>query len=201
MARPRTGTHRVSTPERILEAAEARFAIHGYEARLSDIAAAARIRRPSLLYHFPTKDALYEAVVARAFAGLGESLRAGRSAEGDFESRLRGLTVAFVAYVDTHPAVARVVVREILAEGGPGTAILMGRVAPLLDEVERWIAEAGAGVIRDDVPIRAALLQVVSDVLLRASAGDVREALWGPVDAAQAWAIARNVLLREGGSA
>ena len=127
MGRPRADAHQISTPERILQAAGEAFAVHGYEARLSDIAKAASIRRPSLLYHFPTKEALYRAVVMRAFLGLGEALRLGRSVDGDFVTRLEGLTKAFVRYIDEHPTVARLVVREILADGGPGTIILMGQ--------------------------------------------------------------------------
>ena len=71
----------------------------------------------------------------------------------------------------------------------------MGQVAPLLDEVERWIGAEGAGEGRRGVSVRAALLQVVSDVLLRSSAGAVREALWGQSDEDKTWQMARALLL------
>ena len=74
MGRPLASAAATATPERLLDAAEQCFA-QGYDAaRLEDIAAAAGIRRPSLLYHFASKDDLYAAVVRRTFARLGAAL-------------------------------------------------------------------------------------------------------------------------------
>lgn len=200
MGRPPTGSNDVDTPDRILAAAELAFGAHGFEARLGDIAAAVGITRPSLLYHFPTKEALYQAVVARAFGRLGAALFAGRATGASFAARLEGLTLAFVTFLEANPAVARLVVRELVAEGGPGAAILLDQVAPLLDEVERWIATDGAADLRPGAPIRAALLQVISDVVLRSASGALRPALWGPRgtddEAARTWQLSKTLLLR-----
>src|SRR5215475_11693621 len=54
------------TRERILDAAEALFADRGFEgAALRDVAARVGIRTPSLYNHFPSKEALYAAVLER----------------------------------------------------------------------------------------------------------------------------------------
>lgn len=200
MGRPPTGSNDVDTPDRILAAAESAFGSHGFEARLGDIAATAGITRPSLLYHFPTKEALYQAVVAQAFGRMGFALLQGRSTGASFADRLQGLTLAFVTFLEANPAVARLVVRELVAEGGPGAAILLGQVAPLLDEVERWVATDGAADLRPGAPIRAALLQVISDVVLRTASGELRPALWGPrqpaTEAARTWQLSKTLLLR-----
>ena len=75
MGRPRADAHSVPTNERILNAAERIFSENGYPgARLADIAAEADIRRPSLLYHFESKEVLYEAMVHRLFNRLMETL-------------------------------------------------------------------------------------------------------------------------------
>ena len=51
---------------RILEAARGEFALHGYSARLQDIASRAGLTHPTLLYHFKSKELLYAAVIEDA---------------------------------------------------------------------------------------------------------------------------------------
>ncbi len=60
-----------------------RFGAHGFEGTsLDEIADAAGIRKQTLLYYFPTKDALFEACVERVSMRLSESLE--QALEDDF---------------------------------------------------------------------------------------------------------------------
>ena len=199
MARPRHNQNAVATTERILEAAEIEFATHGFAARLSDISARAGIRRPSLLYHFGNKEDLYRAVVQRTFADLGEALLNGRSVPGDFVVRLQSMTRTFTAHLDRNQNAARIIVHEIIAPEGPGQALLLEQVTPLMDAIELWIQTAGCDHIRPGIPVRLAVLQLASDVVLRNASGALRPALWIGHDDHTTWALARVTLLNEGG--
>ncbi len=182
MGRPAANTAQ-DTAERLLDAAEGVFARNGlHAARLEDIAAAVGIRRPSLLYHYPSKEALYEAVVARAFARLGAALAPAMTRGADFRQRFDDVLGAFLTHLEANRALATLALRELAADEGPGRARIAQEVAPLLDLVERFIRIGGHGVIRPHLPIRAALLQIASGVVVRLASGDLAAPLWGELD-------------------
>ena len=196
MSRPPANAHDVETPERVLTAAEAAFAADGFRgARLEDIAAAASIRRSSLLYHFGTKEALYEAVVRRAFADLAAALVAGMDAPGGFAERLEATERAWLGFLDARPGFAALLLREILDGQGPGRELLLELMVPMLDGVERFIDEQGRAEVRVGIPVRALLLQVASSALVRSAAGPLRDPIWGPGAAAPV--LARRLFLRD----
>lgn len=196
MARPRSDTVQVATPERILEAAELAFADHGFaRATLADIARRAGIRRPSLLYHFESKEKLYTAVVERTFDRLTALLAEGMDRPLPFQARLEVLARTFATFLMDHPWHARIVVRELMDGEGPGAIILRDRVAPLVDLVVTFLEREGRGLLRPDLPVRAAVLHISSDVLLQNAAGTLRGAMWGDVSPDRTWAVARILFL------
>ncbi len=196
MGRPRAEDVKVSTPQRVLEAAELEFAERGFgPAKLADIAARAGIRRPSLLYHFKSKEELYQATVQRAFSDLGAALGNAMQASGAFETRLLDTAERYATFLSEHETVARIVLRELLdSKGpGPGTDILMNQVAPLVDVVERFIQASGAEAICEGPPIRARVMCIASTLIMRA-ASHVRDTLWGSEPHARE--LARGLFLR-----
>ncbi len=197
MGRPRADANREDTRERILRSALAVFARDGFaQARLADIAAGAEIRRPSLLYHFTSKERLYEAVVERSFGRLGGALAEAMATDGPVAEQLEALVRRFTGDLADHPDDARVVVREMLSTGGPGQELLAGQVAPLLDRVVGFLEARGAGAFRPGLPVRAAVVHVIAHVLLGAAArpplGDLM--LANP-DPDVVWALTRDVFL------
>ncbi|MEM9459243.1 MAG: TetR/AcrR family transcriptional regulator [Myxococcota bacterium] len=196
MGRPPASAHAVATPERVLEAAERSFAAVGYgAAKLADIATRAGIRRPSLLYHFGTKEALYAQTVERCFGRLRRALAESMDAQGDFVTRLERTAIRYVEFLDAEPQLARIVLRELLDGQGPGRTILLRQVVPLLDVIERFIRQQGHAVVRPEVPVRAVVLQIGSNALMRAAAGEMREPLWGAT--CHSVELTRLMLLRE----
>lgn len=194
MGRPRADSIDVATPERLLAAAEAVFAARGVEgSALADIAQRAGISRPALLYHFATKETLYEAVVVRAFSSLAEILTSAMSASGTFRERVRAVVEGFLTYVSVHPALARIIVRELTNDTGPGRALLVSQGAPLVDAVIEFMEHEGRAELRKGVDVRAALMLTVSDVFLRSAAGDIKAAFWG--DGEHTWRLAESLML------
>ena len=188
MARPKLGTNKVPTNQRILEAAEQAFGQLGFDrATLADIASEAGIRRPSLLYHFESKDVLYEAVIRRVFDALKQTLLA-EMKPAPFEEQVFNLTEAFRRFAETRTAFAPLIIRDIVNATGPSALILGNEIAPVLSLVEQWLISEGQDQIEREFPVRSAIMQICSNILLYAAAGSLQQSLWKNQLASQALA-------------
>lgn len=182
MARPRLAERSAPTPELLLEAAAGAFAASGYEgATLEDIASAAGIRRPSLLYHFRSKEALYAAVVERAFHELGQALGWAMLQPGGFAARLDALAACFGGFLATRPSFAPLMLREMLDGQGPGRDLLLRHLDPLLERLEAFVAAADDAVLPAGLSARGVILHLACGSLVRAASGPL-SALWGGSD-------------------
>ncbi len=180
MGRPRADANAVPTRERILLAAEASFGQLGFEAaRLEDIAAEAGIRRPSLLYHFETKDLLYGAVVERLFDALRGELEGVMDPTVPFETAILSLGGVYLQFCTQRPAFATLVIRDILDHREPVYRILQEVIVPVLDMVTVYVENNGADVLPKGLPVRQALLMFCTDAMVRAGAGPLTTPLWG----------------------
>lgn len=105
------------TAERILDAAERRFAERGYSASsLGDIADDVGIRSPSLYKHFSSKLSLYEAVMKRLLDPYFEMLESVLAEPGGVEQAEKNLESVVRQYY-ANPNLARLVQHATLAGG------------------------------------------------------------------------------------
>ena len=144
-ARPRRPQQRsLDTRERLLEAALAVFAEHGFAgATTREIARRAGVALAALPYHFTTKDALWRAAADRIFGRLGETI--GKRLAGlegvELPTRLRLILREFLRFSAAHPELHRFMIQEGFAKSPRLSWLVETHVRPMYEFV-RSLARA-----------------------------------------------------------
>ena len=132
----------VSTRDAIIIEARRCFAEHGYDGTsLNEIAEAVGIRPPSLLHHFPSKDAIYAEVsqISLEEWSLRVEDAVGRALEGWQKVDL--VITAGFRFFQENPEFVRIVRREAL-EGGAHLGIDLGAaLRPFMVRAEGWFEQ------------------------------------------------------------
>lgn len=135
-AQPRGGRRRA-----ILDAATELFAGRGFDGvSVQEIADAAGTHKTTVLYHFATKEALYEAVLDEALGRIAQVMREFLSG-GFTRERLAYLLDQQQAFFAEHVALARLLQRELL-ESTNVDAYLRRFVEPIYLPAVRTLARA-----------------------------------------------------------
>jgi TetR/AcrR family transcriptional regulator len=154
-----------TTGERILDAALVSFGNRGYEATsLDSLAIGLEIRKQTILYWFPSKEALLEAVIARSTAELAETMRTTLEGAGDSWDRVEAVVRAVFRLAARRPELLALV-REVARLGPPAATQMTCGFEPLVERASVFLqAEMDAGHMRRHDP-RLLLLAIYSTVI------------------------------------
>jgi TetR/AcrR family transcriptional regulator len=160
-----SGGRNASTSERILDAALASFATRGYEASSLDaLAAGLEIRKQTILYWFPSKEILLEAVIDRSAVELSAALEESLATAGDGWSRVEAVVRSVFRLAARRPELLGLV-REMGRLGTPAATRLVEALDPLVRRASEFLeAEMDAGHMRRHEP-GLLLLAIYSTVI------------------------------------
>ena len=147
-ARPSSRSVR-KTADRILDAALDQFGRRGYEATSLDaLAADLGVTKQAILYWFPSKEALLDAVVVRSAEDLRVALEGALAGSAPGFGRLETVMSTVFRFAVRRPALLGLL-REVNRLGPTVAARLEAGVAPLVQRAIGFLAgEMDAGTIR-----------------------------------------------------
>jgi TetR/AcrR family transcriptional regulator len=143
----------MGTADRILVAAMGEFGTRGYEATsLDDLAGLLGIRKQTILYWFPSKEVLLEAVVDRCAEEVTGRLERGLAGAGDGFDRVEAMVRVMFRLAARHPSMLGFL-REVTRLGPPASTRLLTRLQPLVDRAAGYLEdEMDAGRMRRHDP-------------------------------------------------
>jgi AcrR family transcriptional regulator len=153
-----------STPTRILDAAIAAFGTRGYGATsLDDLAREVGLRKQTILYWFPSKEALLDASIDRTAGEVMLRLERALVLGGEGFGRVDAIVRAMFRLAARHPTMLGFV-REVGRLGPPASTRLLEALSPLVDRAAGFLSdEMDAGRMRRHDP-RLLLLTAYSMV-------------------------------------
>ena len=142
----------VETRRNVLIGAAVAIDRHGYGAStIAEIVRESRITKGSLYFHFPSKEAVAEAIIAEQ----GEWLKARHNDDHEPVQAMLDLSYAFVEAVVSDPLM-RASIRMTIDRAGPAASITQG--------YSSWIAAVTPVLVLDDTTPRAVLGPSLSEV-------------------------------------
>jgi len=115
------------------------FGEAGYSgARIDEVARRVGIRRPSILYHFPDKPALYSAAVSDVVQDIVDRILATENHPGE---RLEAIADTWIDFVIARPNAARVLLRQMIDADPVSLESTRAPVRALLASIQSAIDE------------------------------------------------------------
>jgi TetR/AcrR family transcriptional regulator len=168
-----------STPtrDRILDAALAAWGTRGYEATSLDVLAGALgVRKQTILYWFPSKEALLEALIAHSAAELSLALESALEGAGEGWEKVEAVVRSVFRLAARRPELLGLV-REVSRLGPPAATRMTRELQPLVRRASEFLeAEMHAGRMRRHDP-NLLLLAIYSTVIGMVTEVEVLRAL------------------------
>jgi AcrR family transcriptional regulator len=192
----------LTSREKILDVAEARFAQRGYAGvGLREVAEAAGLGKSSLFHHFPTKAALYGAVLDRVIERIDARMRRALDASGDAREQVSAAVVALIDVLAEDPPAARLLLRTVFEDDdvspseSPELAAVDARLDALIARIARAITEGiASGAFRPISPPDA-IQTLIGAVVFPFASGEFGEKLAGDIFSAEAIARRKREVL------
>ncbi|HUW01943.1 MAG TPA: TetR/AcrR family transcriptional regulator [Acidimicrobiales bacterium] len=166
-----------STKDRILDAALHAFGTNGYDATsLDDLADELGIAKQTILYHYPSKEILLDAVIDRSADEVIQRIERALATAGDGFERIEAIVRAVFRLAARRPAMLGLF-REVSRLGPPAATRLTGALDELMQRAEQFLdAEMDAGHMKRHDP-RLLMLSGYSMVIGLATEVEVLRAL------------------------
>lgn len=189
---------------RILREATHAFASRGYDGTsIEEVARAAGVTRPTLVYHFGSKALLRDDVLARMLSHWRDELPRLLAAATSGSDRFRAAFDALTWFFRSDPARAKLLIREMLDRPTEMAALFEAHLQPWTSLITDYIRRGQEeGRIRPSVDPEAFVLQLLNAVIATTAAGDgTRHVLAAPPDddrqLAELFRMARTSLFNE----
>lgn len=166
-----------STPDRILDAALASFGTRGYEATSLDaLAGSLEVTKQTILYWFPSKEALLEAVIARSAQELADAMEGALDGAGVGWDRVEAVVRSVFRLAARRPELLGLL-REAARLGPPAATQMTVALQPLVERASNFLrAEMDAGRMCRHEP-QLLLLAIYSTVIGMVTEVEVLRAL------------------------
>jgi TetR/AcrR family transcriptional regulator len=166
-----------ATPDRILDASLASFGTRGYEATSLDaLAGSLEVTKQTILYWFPSKEALLEAVIGRSAEELSSALEEALEGAGSGWDRVEAVVRSVFRLAARRPELLGLL-REAARLGPPAATQMTVALQPLVVRASKFLeAEMDAGRMRRHEP-QLLLLAIYSTVIGMVTEVEVLRAL------------------------
>lgn len=183
------------TRDRVLAVALTSFGGRGYEATSLDaLASELGVAKQTILYYFPSKEAILDAVIAMAAQDLGGTLQEAVQRAEPGWGRIEAIVRAVFRLALRRPELLGLL-RELTRLGPPHAARLVAELEPLVEPSVSWLeSEMLAGRLRT-LDARLLLVSVYSTIVGAATEVEVLRAV-GIEPTMRSLALRRRELLR-----